>query len=506
MSKAWIFSRPSGLYVRVRVPSHLRGALGQRFIVRALRCRGDAARLAAAALGYSLAQAFREHDMANPDDLRRRLRKFEIKGTPGLPDFSVRTDGSEQDNNAAVAFVRAMAGTGGRVEEPGEGPRGLTVGEARDLFLTQFQQQKHVASTLQETIATLDLFVESVGAWKPLARLTVEDCDAWRNVLARWPTRAKVIPKWRGLSTGQIMRAVQQEAPEHVIGDRTKDKHFDNVRKFFGWAVQRGNMARNFLSGVRIQTKEQRAEQTRREFTPEELRTLFAPELRAEWCTTPERWWLPVLALYTGARLREMAQLRVVDVRDVAGFWGIDINPGAGPLKNAGSKRFVPLAAPVLAAGFLAYLDEVKAAGFARLFPGGSWTAKNGPGDKISRWWNIHYMKAAGIDDREAVFHSFRHTFATAADGVGLTIAQTGRLTGHQPQSVLSKHYIHARSVPERKRQVDEIAATFAVEVGHYTPGMFANAWADLARETRHAEAVARRKKRQGRAPDSVAH
>lgn len=139
---------------------------------------------------------------------------------------------------------------------------------------------------------------------------------------------------------------------------------------------------------------------------------------------------MPLLALFTGARLRELAQLRVVDVRLVVGVSGIDIVPDAGPLKNAASQRFVPLPDAVLKMGLLDYVDELSARGFERLFPDGSWDAKNGPGDRISKWWGRTYMPAAGFDDDALVFHSFRHSLATLGDELGFTEAQIGASPG----------------------------------------------------------------------------
>jgi hypothetical protein len=62
MPKPYFLPRPSGLYVRFRVPTDLCSAIGSRFILRSLRgLRGDAARLSAACLAVALS------DGAQPD-------------------------------------------------------------------------------------------------------------------------------------------------------------------------------------------------------------------------------------------------------------------------------------------------------------------------------------------------------------------------------------------------------------------------------------------------------
>lgn len=372
-----------------------------------------------------------------------------------------------------------------------------TLGEARDLFLVQFKEKNPAPATLHETVATLGLFVDIVGTDKPMSEVGVEDVDALRAALAVWPARARVRPEYKSLSTRDILRKAKKDKPPG-INVRTKDKHLDNVRKFFTWAVQRRETTHNPLSGVRLQTKAQKATLTRRGFTAPELAALFAPHLRASTASSPSYVWLPLLALHTGARLRELAQLRVVDVHEVGGVWGVDINYQAGPLKNTQSQRFVPLASAVLALGFLDYVADVRAADFDRVFPDGSWSAKNGPGDKVSKWFNRGYTRAAGLTDPALVFHSFRHTFADAADGVGLTEAQIGALTGHQSATVLGQHYIRRKTVPVRKQHVDTISAQFALPpLAAYAPGQFADVFGELKKKQVRADAVAARAARQ---------
>jgi hypothetical protein len=43
------------------------------------------------------------------------------------------------------------------------------------------------------------------------------------------------------------------------------------------------------------------------------------------------RFWLPLLALFSGARLGELCQLSVDDVREIEGVWCLEITPGGSP-------------------------------------------------------------------------------------------------------------------------------------------------------------------------------
>ena len=65
--------------------------------------------------------------------------------------------------------------------------------------------------------------------------------------------------------------------------------------------------------------------------------------------------WFPVIALFTGARRTEIAQLRVSDIRESRGIFFIDFNDEGEDqnLKNASSARSVPIHDELLKSGFM---------------------------------------------------------------------------------------------------------------------------------------------------------
>ena len=112
-------------------------------------------------------------------------------------------------------------------------------------------------------------------------------------------------------------------------------------------------------------------------FTPEETQTLFKalPRDVAPAKHTPESAlpWVALIAAYSGARLEEIAQLAVVDIRDQeangATIKVVDIhNGGNNALKNKASARLVPVHSELVRAGFLDYVKALPQNG--PLFPG----------------------------------------------------------------------------------------------------------------------------------------
>jgi integrase len=98
-------------------------------------------------------------------------------------------------------------------------------------------------------------------------------------------------------------------------------------------------------------------------------------------------YWLPLIALYMGARLEEMGQALVSDVITVGGVLCLDTNDqGEGmSVKTVSSRRTVPFHPELLRLGFRGYIATLSEGG--RLFPDleqdqfDSWTGN------WSKWW-----------------------------------------------------------------------------------------------------------------------
>jgi integrase len=181
-------------------------------------------------------------------------------------------------------------------------------------------------------------------------------------------------------------------------------------------------------------------------FTADDLQRIFtspiytdnyAPQIAGR----DAAYWLPLLALYTGARVEELAQLLVKDIRYVAelGHY-INISDEAehAKLKNASSRRRVPVHPVVVACGFIDYVQQVKPAKL--LFP----HLKANPRGKLagyfSNFFSQYLRQRVRITDKRKVFHSFRHTFKDICRKVGIEEAVHDALTGHTNNSV-SRRY-----------------------------------------------------------------
>lgn len=161
-------------------------------------------------------------------------------------------------------------------------------------------------------------------------------------------------------------------------------------------------------------------------------------------------YWLPLLALYTGARLEEMGQLRPSDVREETypdaddkeqKAWFIRVvedEEDGLKLKNAGSERVIPVHPVLEDKGFIRFVQAAKDAGQARLFPA---LRPNKYGRLTAKWgeWFGTYKRTVGITDRRMVFHSFRHTFKDKGRG-RMSEGVQRQIMGHSSADVADQY------------------------------------------------------------------
>ena len=131
------------------------------------------------------------------------------------------------------------------------------------------------------------------------------------------------------------------------------------------------------------------------------------------------KFWLPILGLYTGARLNELCKLKTTDVRTEDGVTYFDINTdahsdGVDPrLKGSASRRQIPLHEDLIKFGFLHFHATRSAAKAERLFSELSADKYGKLADGFGKHF-ARFLKSLGIKRTKIDFHSFRHTWTDA--------------------------------------------------------------------------------------------
>jgi integrase len=225
-------------------------------------------------------------------------------------------------------------------------------------------------------------------------------------------------------------------------------------------ALVRFGMSQKILASVEnpfdgislLDVTESNSDEARRAYEITELQQLFSSKLytqgyRPKGQSKEAGFWAPLMGLFVGGRLEEIAQLRVADIQLINGNWVIRIaNLDADQhLKTKTSYRFVPVHAELIRCGFLAYVTSLKEAGNKRLFP----SLKN---DNINkRWsgslgsWYGRYLDSIGLSDPRLDYHSFRFSFKQRCSQCGIEVEARDALTGHWLyQNPASRGYMQA--------------------------------------------------------------
>lgn len=216
------------------------------------------------------------------------------------------------------------------------------------------------------------------------------------------------------------------------------------LKSLFVTAINYELVAQNPADNIRAQTKP--TIKQRVAFSTTDLSSIFTSRIytenyRPKGAGCAAAYWLPLLALYTGARVEELAQLQLSDIKYVDGLGHyINITDAAEhqKLKNPGSRRRIPVHSILVACGFIDYVAARSRSGL--LFPDLKVNPRGKLGGYFSNFFSNYLRQTVKIFDTRKVFHSFRHTFKDACRKVGIEEAVHDALTGHSSASIGRKY------------------------------------------------------------------
>jgi len=223
-----------------------------------------------------------------------------------------------------------------------------------------------------------------------------------------------------------------------------------------------GLIERNPWEGIDIAFK---TTNKRRPWTDDELGAFFSQVLYTAYkLPKPKRagadaaYWIPLLGLYTGARVGELAQLRLSDVESDGQIDQLSItDEGEGQkVKSAAGVRKVPIHSELIRLGFLDYVKTMRDQGHALLWPK-LVTRGIKPGDYFGRWFGV-YRKALGFG-LYPDFHCMRHTVRSQMAEAEVSEQVMDTIVGHEVKgSTGAKVYTHRSKKAMQK----------AIEALHY--------------------------------------
>jgi integrase len=268
------------------------------------------------------------------------------------------------------------------------------------------------------------------------------------------------------------LRKIAEKKWEHTLNPVIVKRQMGHINQGFDYAVSEGWALFNPGQGLLIPSSTATSRTViRREFRPHELKKLLSSPLFNK-CggegkeakigsmkIRNHKFWLPCVALYTGARLAELCQLETTNLRQEGDVWYLEITTivdqddvADKSLKTAGSTREVPVHQVLIDKGFIDYAQKGGTPYiFDTKFASPEMAAKD-----YSRWFG-RYMSKIGLADATTTFHSTRHNFKTACRMANLQKEVHDFLTGHSPKDVGGKYGSQGRLMKYLKTEIDKV-------------------------------------------------
>jgi len=360
-----------------------------------------------------------------------------------------------------------------------------------DSFLSAFKREKDVMSnTVDGYRASFQIFSIILNNAN-FDKLTKSDTNKCREQIYRLPKNLKS----KKLNQAEITKLLCSDSNKYAsISRDTAVKYLRHLKQLCQFAFDQEFNSVNLMDGVTL-TSNKKPETKRLAFTDDDLTKLFSghifqKEKEKKQRYHPYQFWVPLLALYTGARLEEICQLTVNDLKfdkssRIHYLRISDIEEDQEDikkaLKNESSRRRVPIHAQLQKLGFFDFIASRSKTKKTFLFDLNS--GKRGKrGAAPSNWFNRDEIRKGEIrkdgtqgPDRHSqgyllksgvikkgngwakTFHSFRHTFIDNLRQANIETSKIAALVGHEPEYKMTHSYGNEYNLQILKKVMDKL-------------------------------------------------
>lgn len=317
----------------------------------------------------------------------------------------------------------------------------------RDKYLKYRRDHKAAETVLNAHQDFFGLMIEVMGD------IRLEYFD--RDFLRAYESKLRTIPANRNLmkikydvkTLDELIVKSAEHGDKLMTGESVR-KYINGLYGSMKWAVAEGILLKSpCVDFFPPEDKTEREQDKVDVFEPDELQGIFS----LPWFTTgtgernkhgrfhlyqPYYYWMPLLALFTGARVNELAQLMLDDIRENDGipFFNLDVDGESDKkLKNANARREIPVHSMLIKLGLIEYVKALRSTGYDRLFPEITPNTVKGHGKAVSAWFNESILnKRLKLErNRTKSFHSFRHSVSTLLKEKGISSELRAQLAGH---------------------------------------------------------------------------
>lgn len=291
----------------------------------------------------------------------------------------------------------------------------------------------------------------------------------FKNSIAKLPSN--ITKRYKTIDLNVIL---SRNNMSDSLDNKTANRYIQSLCSMFNYAISIGLSSNNPFDGLTIKIpKRLLLEKKYKVFDDQDLSKLYNSEIftnkkfKKDW-----KYWVPIIALYTGARIEEICQLQLIDICDEGGIKYFNIEEVAEDqegnnkkLKTTTSYRKVPVHSTLIQVGIFEYLDYVKNDDNKRVFPELNNNIRGDYSHYVSRWFNenvpsrntVSYKTKCGIIGERKVFHSLRKSFTNCLKQAGVQMTIIDELNGHGEISMSSDIYANPYNMKILKDAIEKV-------------------------------------------------
>lgn len=398
------------------------------------------------------------------------LCNFILRGQLEALNRAEERDRGKYDGTPTDPFIAPPVGKAGTpFAPPGESIMNLYEKYARD------SMGRITETTISQNRSIVKLLAEMLGNSTSIEAIDRVAIRNWKDCLRLWPIRATEIREFRKMTFPEIVEK-NKKLGKRTISTKTINKYLSAVGGFCTWLVANGYIEKTPVAeGMYLDSDKD--ERSVGPYTSDQLKQIFlspvftgardreTPHLPGNVQIRDWIFWVPLIALFSGARLGEILQLHNEDIRQAHGRWIFHFTREGGKgsdiekrTKTKGSQRVIPIHPELLRLGLIEYWVHMRAKGEIRLFPEVKPDSHGLISGHPSREWG-RYLKKIGVKaDKSVNFHSFRHGFTDALRRAGHYDHEISVLLGHSKPTTTGRYgMVPEGALKKRAEMIDEL-------------------------------------------------
>lgn len=456
-------------YFRIAIPTHLRYTFQSREIKRSLRTlnRSEALRRARA-FAVAAVDLFEQPGMTKSMFYNKLKTKVtyhtdgsiteEIETDPEKPEAEAIALKAHRESMVTREQILAKAASFQQSLEPVEPTPSIgriSISRAVEQYIQHIdRQEKWTDKTRDENAAIYENLIEMVGDIY-VEELTPQVAGDVLDTLKALPPNRKKVKAYRNQTVAQL---VAMKLPrKKCLAVDTVNKNLRRINQFCYWCVRSHYLKHNPFAGVSLKNR-QKASTSRVRLSDNDVAAIVAPTNLKQNPREAHKFWLPILAAFSGCRLEELCQIRTVDVVSVEGLPCIRLTDVADDqeVKTECSVRTIPIHSEILRLGFMQFFTMQKLNGHQRLFPALKPDTYGTYSSAYSKHFTRYRRKCGILDKTGKCFHSFRHAVATKLKHADADPARAAAVIGHYDGENFTYRYYGEPYLPSQLVEIVE--------------------------------------------------